>query len=352
MPVVFSAANTLNPDPRIRAANAYQAVLDYAAGHLSGADYTTLLGQLTTAGLPTDSSDVLDLPNPFEYTAGVLATVLAYVAAFPININPISATSPVFGGSVAVDGDLDVGNDADVTGSLTVDGNLTITGLLSALTGLVSIENDVAVTGDVVSGGGLRVGSLVPAPNVGEVIADNIQADHFVFSGAVDPLTAAPGTLAEDANGDVFFIPLGGGRVVYLSRPSHDTGWLEVGGTLHASLGVAGSTAPTPTLVPDIYGATPLTLAAAPGDPGGPTRMVIWIRADQTLVVGGGGSGDYFIEVGPFESGGNLAGVAALVDTNLQLAITLGNPLVPAQPGIVVGAGAGLVAVRIMIWIR
>lgn len=357
MPVTFTAANTLADDPHVRAANAYQGALDYATNRLSAANLATLLADLTAGGLPTDSSDVLNLPNPFEYVAGVRTIVMRFVSQFPINPSTISTTSPVFAGALTVTSNLTVNGTAAITGNSTITNNLLVNGVLTANAGAISLGNSVAVTGSGTFGGGVRVGSLTPFPGAGQLIADDtIQAKNLILTGQINPGSAANGTFAEDSNGDIYYKNQSG-NTAYLNRPTHDTGWLD-GSTADAlwgtqGLGQFGGLAPNPLLVPDLYGATPLTLAGDVGDTGGATKIVVWVRADESLIDGGAVTGVFrHIQVNSFETGGNLGGVSVIVDQNRNLAVTLGTNLVAGQPLITSNATAALVDVRIMVWTR
>lgn len=371
-----------HPDPVTRIANAYQAALDYAAGRLTPADYATLQAQLTAAGLPTDSDDVLTAPNPALLREGVIVIALAFVTSSgrTINPDPVSTLSPIIQalkvvGGATVNGDLSVVGDANLDGDLSVTSNLVVNGILSALQGL-------AVNGSVTVTGSLGVG--VAAPASGIATADAVRGDRLIMDSGQDPALAANGTLAEDASNDLFYKDLSG-TVRYISRPQHDTGWIDPFTGSGAAFAVSGGflginnpnaasfSAPDPTKTPDIYDGTgfwtgsPGTL----GDPGAVTRLVVWHRIDANAFVEPDPVAKLGVDVvTPIShySSDPLATapfgvIVSLREDNGDLNITFGEgPLVAGYPGTVWFQSAGgsapratyldTVRVRVMAWTR
>lgn len=351
MPVVFDASKVLDPNPSVRAAHSYQAALDYAQNRLTGAEFTNLQAELTSAGMPTDSNDVLALPNPWEYASGLRDIVMRFVSQHPINPTTISTVPGAVAADLTVDDEINVSG-AFTAGSINSQGNVIAGGSIIAQVG-VAANGEILASGNGLFVGGVRVGTFAGV-NPGSLSAQlRVEAKGLVLTEQRDEFDVLAGGFAEDTNGDFYYKNLSG-RVVYLNRPNHDTGWLPLN-VLHPAIGLVGGPAPQPAQTPDIYAATPMTFAALPGDPGGPVNMALWLRADTSLVDGGPVTGNFYhFIITPFQSGAAAAGGQLVVDTvNLQLAIELApNAIVPGQTLITTAAAAGLVDVRAMVWVR
>ncbi len=346
----FDPNLVLSTDPRVRAANGYQAVLNYVTARLTSGDMVLFLAEAASAGLPTSSDDVLSLPDASRYLDGISILALHFVTAAGRHINPstLSAMPQVVA-------------DLRVLGTLTgAAAAFSLFGALALTIADVLEAGDVTVTGDADIGGDATVGGKVIINGAADPGAGGLGATGRVqgsalriVGGALVPGTALPGDLGEDSDGDLWYIDQAGVKHV-LNRPKHDTGWLATN-PLHACLGVAGGAAPTPASTPDIYAATPMVLGAAePGAVDGPTRIVAWVRCDTSLVDGGAATGNYYYFLAhAFGSGAAQEGVLAYVDsTTARLSIIIGGTvLVPGQPGIIPAATPDP-EVRVMVWTR
>ena len=349
--VAFDPTKVLDPDYRVRAANGYQAILNYVQGRLSAGDYASFLAEAASAGLPTDSDDVLNLPDAARYLDGISAIAFNFVvsAGRHINVNSLSTL-------------------AQLVQDLVVGGNLTAATAdfqafaateLSLTAGLIADSISVATTadigGDCVVGGKVLVGASPTDPG-----AAGLSAEGRVQGGLLRLLSTvsgfafmANGELCESSAGDLLYKDQSG--VAHsLTRPMHDTGWMNTN-PLHACLGVAGGAAATPAQTPDIHAATPLTIAVAdPGAIGGAVRIAIWIRVDTSLVEGGAATGNYYYFMTyPFGTAAVAQGAYAFINSvTRQLSVYLGaTALVAGQPGIVAGATPSP-AIRVMVWTR
>lgn len=367
MPVVYSDANVVSTNIAVRAANEYQAYLDFAANRLSGADFTILQAAITAAGLPTDSSDVLTLPQAIQAGAALRTIVLAFVGVRPINVVPLAALPQ----AVAA---LTVG------GNITGGGTLNITGLLQALSGAtingpITVTGNGTISGSVTAGGqldadSLQIGTPPTAPGAGDAsVEGQVLCADLSIDNTTAPGAAPNGTLAEDATGDMYY-KTQAGTAKYLTRPQHDTGWLSCSGGvagMHPAIGIAGTGGsarnPTPGLTPDIYAGTPLVLAGvAPFEPGsddGPSRIATWLRVEKSLIDGGAVGADfYYFQAQTYDIAGFLGGAHAFFDSVTgEMSIDVGEATLiqgraAAGTGVNFNAPLGSVDVRAMVWIR
>lgn len=369
--MAFDPALVLNRDPTVRLVNSYEAVLSYVQARLSGADYTAFQAAMTSAGLPLTSSGILSFPNPSLYIDALSILAINFVSqpGRHININTISAVSSVVA-ALNVEGNATVGGQLQAD-SLVVEDDLAVVGDLNA--GSMDLAGDMAASSTLSVMGGIGVGKAAPGSGVDAL--GTVRGSRLVINGAEDPLTVPNGTLAEDGLGDAYYKGLDG-RTRYLTRPQHDTGWIDLSAAGNAAfadapnvgpIGVYNVIAAAPNLTPDIYGGTPMTLAAAPGDLGGPCRVQIWFRSDESAfsLLGAPPAATGTLVAVPvghhtsLSTNANMRGVMVSFDTvTLQMAITMALGV-----GIPTVAGFGYtdvqsyaatypMALRVMVWTR
>lgn len=274
----FDAAKVLSSNPRVRAANSYQAVLDYMQGGLSAANYTTFLANLVAAGLPNNSDDVLNLAEPGRIVEAAQAMAFNYISSFPINPTTIS-TVPQSVTELTVGDRLTVAGAMEINGTAYFGGSLTIASNFQLLAGTLTFNNNLLVEGAVTLDSGVSVrvgGSSLPSIPDGLAAAGAVQGAYLRLTEQQDPSAMGAGDLFEDDNGDLIYHSVQSpSREIPLTRPKHDTGWIGV------------QSVPSPGALPDIYSDSGImTVEANPGDPGGPTRIVVWLKVDQALVDG------------------------------------------------------------------
>lgn len=365
--MAFDPALVLNPDPTVRLVNSYEAVLGYVQARLSGADYTTFQTAMTAAGLPLTASGILAFPNPSLYIDALSILALNFVTqpGRHINVNTISTIASVLAG-LNVEGTLAVSGQVQLN-SATVAGALTVTGASTLST--LTILGDLLGSGTVSINSSVGVG--VAAPGSGIKAAGPIRGSRLVVTSTTAPGSAAAGTLAENTSGDVYYKDLSG-FTRYLTRPQHDTGWID--------LSAAGSFAPAGPLgtwnvqvanaaqTPDIYAATPMTVAQDIGvASGGPTRLMAWFKADESaysLLGAPPAATGTLLSVPVYHhsaatTNANMRGCMVAIDSvtgavSITLAIGAGIPLIAGYgyTDVVTYAATYSMELRVMIWTR
>jgi len=326
----FDPALVLSSDPHVRAVNSYAAILAYVENRLLASEWTTFRASLLDAGIPINPTLVTEFPNPWNLVHALQAMAFNFVASGGRYINPypiaeagqsvaslnVVGTLTVTGGDLSISGVVSLGALSTTAGDLAIGGDLTVTGALT-----MDAASSVFV---VNSSNAVRVGS----PTGGD-ITNGIAVEGFVGCAYLRLLTtveigaASAGDLFENADGDLFYKNQDS-RVIPLNRPTHDTGW------------IGANSIPVPSLVPDIYidgsPQLPLTVAAMPGEPGGPTRITVWVRIEKDLVdgVSPADSGDYYYYLvqGSDRDSNTLTGVDVQFDSiSGNVTIIPGDPL-------------------------
>ncbi len=356
--VTFNYGKIASKDPKVAAAHAYEGWLNYAERQLAAPAYAQLLVELANVGLPADSDKLLTLPDGFRRVFALQGAIGFFLSQKPVNAHPISTLDLVLQ-------DLDA-QAMSVEGNVTLLDRLTVAGA-SVLGGSLKVAGALTIAGDAEILGGLqleRLGVGVAAPASGIAVAGPIRASSLRITASVEPSAAADGTIGEDSNGDVFFKRLDG-TVVYLSRQTHDTGWINMldANLVAAGVGVTGVHNPDPALTPDILNSTPLTFGAdEPGDLGGVSRIQAWLRCDTDLIDGSGAAptGDYYyFMLGVYFANGQqgATAVARSSDRRCELQLGTGN-LVAGQATTNVNSlrtnatFAALADLRWLMWVR
>ncbi len=347
--MLYDPAKVLDPDLRVRAANAYQSALDYAQARLDASAYADFLALLASLNIPTDSDQVLTIPNATQFVDAVRVIAMHFVTEGGryINVSTVTSTSSVIA-DLQVRGNLDVlsleAETVQVAGSTSVAGAVAAEDL--------TINGDVDLAGIVTIGGRAKIGVGAPDPGDGGLsTAGSLHTASVRLDSVVDSGSAVAGQFSEDSSGDIYYKSQGG-VVKFLNRPKHDTGWMVLG---HACIGITGIQPPVPASTPDIYASTPMTLTlATPGASGGPVRVAAWIKVDKSLVDGGAATSTYYyFPVYAYPVAGVQEGVAVFIDSvTKRVAVNIGaNELVPGQPGINLSSSP-VPEIRVMIWTR
>lgn len=381
MPITFNPNDVVNPDPYIREANAYQGLLDYATNRMDAGGLAVLNAQLAAAGLPTDASLILSMPNPYHLVDGARTLIMRAVSSQPID----SATN-VTAAIENVAGDLVVDGALSVTGTTTVGGNLAVSGSVTAGNVIAGLGAGT-LTGTVFGGiglfnGGLHVGPNSSADNFAESLNDgesltvegHIETGLLVMSAPVaDPyaLTNPGRSFGESQTGDIFWKSTGigsganlngSGTITYCNRPIADTGWINIADASigrTATIGALGSfdlpdlynelldpsfTTPADRINKFYYTANPALAAdrqeRGPGSEFGPVRQDIWLalRGRRDLLgLPANPFLDVFVQLYPYRDATGALGGAMLIGDNLvgSAYLLIGdNELLPGFPAV------------------